>query len=320
MNPWIRWRDDESRTEPAWRWLAVLVAMPALLATPARPLAEMGEPVSHLDTSVRDKFVALLGAERVKQDLAARALHGASSTADRLRVRNGDLSRLPDAVLYPRTPDDVLALLGLCAEADIAVTVFGTGSGPGALPERGAHAALVCFDLSALSHLVSVDAMSGLGHAEAGISADDLTRQLAAQGMMLKGEMDGSLGGYIARNHQISWLQGAKLATPQGPVTSGLAQAPGSQGILGIITSASIRIQSLPARREYRRYLFADFAAGLAALRRRIPVGCRRNPFPSPDGPDRPAPDVFAMAGRSLPPDPAVRPQCRGPHHRFLRQ
>jgi alkyldihydroxyacetonephosphate synthase len=267
MNPWIRWRDDESQTEPAWRWLANWVAMPALLATPARPLAEMGEPLSHLDAGMRDKFAALLGAERVKQDLAARALHGAASTADRLRVRTGDLSRLPDAVLYPKSPDDVLALLKLCAEADIAVTASGTGSGPGALPERGDHAALVSFDLSALSHLVSVDAMSGLARAEAGISADELTRQLAAQGMALKGEMDGSLGGYIARNALVSWLQGAKLATPQGPVTSGLAQAPGSHGAFGVITSASIRIQSLPARMEYRRYLFADFAGGLAALR-----------------------------------------------------
>jgi alkyldihydroxyacetonephosphate synthase len=267
MNPWIRWRDDDSQTEPAWRWLADWVAMPALLATPARPLAEMDEPASHLDAGTRDKFVALLGVEQVKQDLPARALHGAASTADWLRVRNGDLSRLPDAVLYPKSSDDVLALLKLCAEADIAVTVFGTGSGPGVLPVPGDHVALVSLDLSALSHLVSVDAMSGLARAEAGISAEELTRQLAAQGMALKGEMDGSLGGYIARNRQISWLQGAQLATPQGAITSGLVQASGSHGVLGVITSASIRIQALPARTEYRRYLFADFAGGLAALR-----------------------------------------------------
>lgn len=265
MNPWIRWRDDEAETEPAWRWLAEWVAMPALLATPPRPLAEMGEPASHLDETVRDRFIALLGAERVNQDLAARARHASSGTADRLRVRTGDLSRLPDAVLYPKSPEDVLALLRLCAQAGIAVSPFGSGSGSGVLPERGAHAALVSFDLSTLSHLVSVDTMSGLAKAEAGIIADDLARQLAAQGMMLKGEIEGSLGGYIACNHHIPWLQAAKLATPQGLVAS--AHAPGSQGALGIITSASVRVQALPAKIEYRRYLFADFAGGLAALR-----------------------------------------------------
>ncbi|HEY2011179.1 MAG TPA: FAD-binding oxidoreductase [Rhizomicrobium sp.] len=265
MNPWIRWRDDEAQTEPAWRWLAEWVAMPALLATPPRPLADMGEPLSRLDESARNKFIARLGAERVRQDLAARARHAASGTADRLRVRTGDLSRLPDAVLYPKNSEDVLALLALCARADIAVSPFGSGSGSGALPERGAHAALVSFDLSALSHLISVDTMSGLARAEAGITAEDLARQLAAHGMMLKGEIAGSLGGYIACNHHVPWLQATKLATPQGLVASG--SAPGSQGALGIITSASIRVRALPAKIEYRRYLFADFAGGLAALR-----------------------------------------------------
>src|ERR1700761_5333473 len=108
MNPWIRWRDDQTESEPAWRWLAELVAMPALLATPSRPLAEMGEPASHLSETLRDRFIAFLGADRVKQDLAARAQHAASATADRLRMRTGDLSRLPDAVLYPRSTEDVL--------------------------------------------------------------------------------------------------------------------------------------------------------------------------------------------------------------------
>jgi alkyldihydroxyacetonephosphate synthase len=267
MNPWIRWRDDQAETEPAWRWLAELVDMPALLATPPRPLAEMGEPASHLNETARDRFIALLGADRVKQDLAARAQHAACATADRLRVRTGDLSRLPDAVLYPKSAEDVLALLRLCAGADIAVTCFGSGSGPDPLPQRGTHAALVSVDLSALSHLMSVDTMSGLAKAEAGISADELARQLAAQGMVLKGEIDGSLGGFIARNRLVSWLETAKLMTPEGPASSTLFEAAGSGGTLGIITSASIRIQAVPAKSEHRRYLFADFAGGLAALR-----------------------------------------------------
>jgi alkyldihydroxyacetonephosphate synthase len=277
MNPWIRWHGDESQTEPAWRWLADWVAMPALLATPPRPLAEMGAPASHLEAGLRDKFIALLGSEeRVKQELAARASHASASIADRLRVRTGDLSRLPDAVLYPRSAEDVLTLLKLCAANDVAVTPFGSGSGPDALPERGSHAALVSFNLSSMSRLVSVDTLSGLAKAEGGIIAHDLTRQLAAQGMMLKGEIDGTLGGYIARNRQISWLSSAELATPEGEIASGLVQPSGSQGALGIITSASIRVVALPAKTEYRRYLFADFAGGLAALREAQRLGLTR--------------------------------------------
>ena len=172
MNVWNFEQDSANEGESALRWLAEWVAMPALLATPARPLAEMAEPASRLSEATREIFASLLGASQIKLELAERARHGASGTADRLRLRAGDLSRLPDAVLYPRNPDEVLALLKLCAQTGVAVTPFGTGSGFGAMPQRGEHAALVTFDLSAMSHLVSVDTLSGLARAEAGITAD----------------------------------------------------------------------------------------------------------------------------------------------------
>ena len=267
MNPWNFESEGALCGEPDLQWLAERVAMPALLATPPRPLAEAGEPALHLSEALRQKFAGLIGLSHVKQDLAERARHAATSTADRLRLRAGDLSHLPDAVLYPRNPEEVLALLKLCSQADVAVTPFGTGSGAGALPQRGSHAALVTFDLSALSHLVSVDALSGLARAEGGMTAEDLSRQLAAQGASLKGTMQGSLGGHIARNRQVSWLQSARLATPEGVVTSGSWLAPGWEGVFGIITSASVHIRALPAKTEYRRYLFNDFAGGLTALR-----------------------------------------------------
>jgi alkyldihydroxyacetonephosphate synthase len=267
MHSWNFEPEGALRGEPDLHWLAERVAMPALLATPSRPLAEMGEPASRLSEAVRQKFAGLIGLSHVKQDLSERARHAATSTADRLRLRAGDLSHLPDAVLYPRNPEEVLALLKLCAEVGVAVTPFGTGSGAGALPGRGRHLALATFDLSALSHLVSVDALSGLARAEAGITVEDLSRQLAAQGASLKGTMQGSLGGHIARNRQVSWLQAARLATPQGVVASGRWLAPGSEGAFGIITSAGLHIRALPAKTEYRRYLFNDFAGGLTALR-----------------------------------------------------
>jgi alkyldihydroxyacetonephosphate synthase len=67
------------------------------------------------------------------------------------------------------------------------------------------------------------------------------------------------------------WLRGLTVATPQGLVTSGalpdLTQLmPGSQGALGVITGATIRIRALPEKEEHRAYLFPDFASGLAAM------------------------------------------------------
>ncbi len=77
----------------------------------------------------------------VRQDDAARAAHAAGgSTADLLRLRAGDLASAPDAVLYPRNEFDVLAVLRLCAEQNIAVVPFGGGTGTGVVPSRGTHA------------------------------------------------------------------------------------------------------------------------------------------------------------------------------------
>jgi alkyldihydroxyacetonephosphate synthase len=270
MNQWSRWDESAAPAESAWRWLAEALAMPALLATPPRPLAEMVLPAPRLAEGAREKFMALLGADRVRQSDEERVRHaGGRAAPDRLRLRTGDLSHAPDAVLYPRSQDDVLALLRLCLENNIAVVPFGAGRGTGTTPACGTHAGIVSCDLSAMAHLLSVDVMSGTAEAEAGITGVELNRHLAMHGMMLDGPQDATLGGFIAQTRQeISWLETCKLATPQGLVeyTSPHLVA-GSQGRLGIITSVSLRIRAIPAQSDQRRYLFADFAGGLAALR-----------------------------------------------------
>lgn len=276
MNPWQRWQQVDANAEPAWRWLADLVAMPALLATPARPFTDMGEPPRHLSDVARSAFTSLLGPDRVKEDLITRSSHGNCATADRLRIRIGDLSRIPDAVLYPSTAEEVLTLLRLCASSSIAVVPYGTGSGFEPLADRSAHQGLVTIDLSGLNHLLSVDTLSGLAQAEAGIKAENLARQLASRGLMIHGPIDGSLGGYIARNPQTAWLEAVTLATPQGLLGSALGLAQGSKGRLGIITQANLRVGTLVAKTEYRRYLFPDFAAGVAALREAQRQGLER--------------------------------------------
>src|SRR6185312_4312763 len=95
--------DPLAANEPAWRWLAASFGMPALLATPPRALADCGVPPSRLPESARQKLIALLGASNVRQGDAERAQHAAGRTlSDLLRLRGGDLSTAPDAVLYPR--------------------------------------------------------------------------------------------------------------------------------------------------------------------------------------------------------------------------
>ncbi len=246
MNQWIRWDADAGAAEPSWRWLADALAMPALLLTPPRARADITLPASRLSETSREKFAGLLGEQGVREDKDTRLAHAARGTAaDRLQLRAGLVSHIPDAVLVPRDCDDVLAILRICAEDGIAVTA-------------SSDKLHVAINLARMDRLLSVDFMSGLAEVEAGISSIELARQLAARGLMLTADSFATLGGHIVQQ-DAPWLHDMKVATPRGLI-------PTPRKLPGIITSATLRVRALPTASEQRHYLFPDFAAGLAAL------------------------------------------------------
>jgi alkyldihydroxyacetonephosphate synthase len=111
------YQDPLAANEAAWRWLAQSFAMPALLATPSRDLSDIALPPSRLTEKDRDLLSMQLGRFGVQQDVFERARHaGGRGLTDLLRLRSGDLSSAPDAVLFPRNEIDVLAVLKFCAE------------------------------------------------------------------------------------------------------------------------------------------------------------------------------------------------------------
>jgi alkyldihydroxyacetonephosphate synthase len=262
MNSWIRWRDDTA--EPSWHWLAASLGMPALLATPQRPLGELALASSRLKD--HRKLVGLLGEDRVRQDKDTRLQYAGNGTISRLRLRAGETSHIPDAVLFPRHENEVLTLLRICADADIAVAPFGGGSN--VIPERGGHAAIAAINMSGLDNIVSVDGLSGLARVEAGITAAELARQLALRGLSFGSRSFGTVGGAIAQGLNADMFQMVRVATPRGLLASDVPQLMrGSRGALGIVTGATLRVCAAPARSHHLRSLFPDFASGLVALR-----------------------------------------------------
>ena len=254
MTPWIRWTAEAVPAEPAWRWLAQSLGMPALLATPARPRAEMEVPASRLAEPARQKLAALLG-EGLRLDDEARIAHIArTDAAGLLRQRKGDLSEVPDAVVRPRTEAEVLALLQICAQAGIAV-----GNG------KTRHPARVICDLSGMSEILSLDAVSGLAQVQAGITSAELTRQLSARGMDFDPAEFSGLGCWITRGIGTDNVMDAHLTTPQGSLPSSVL--PGAPADFGIVTAATLRIRPVPASTLHLDYLFPDFASGFAAMR-----------------------------------------------------
>lgn len=294
---------------PKWDWIQESLGLSRLPSTPAVPLPSIRLPTCRISESVLEKLRGIVGANQLRTDDYERAFHArGKSYHDLLYVRAGKLDMAPDAVAYPRSADEALAVVKLCAEEDIALVPFGGGSsvvgGVNAMA-RSLGGAVLTLDTTLMTRIIQIDKMSMTARIEAGIYGPQLEEQLQAHGVTL-GHYPQSfplstLGGWIAARgagqqsnrygKAEKWLVSAKLATPRGfwttEATPASAAGPnlnqlvaGSEGILGVIVEATVKIYELPERKDYRGYLFKNFAAGVDAARRinhaEIPVAMVR--------------------------------------------
>jgi alkyldihydroxyacetonephosphate synthase len=244
-----------------------------------------------LPEAVRSRFGEILSDDRATRVLHARG----KSYPDLVRQRAGDCTGAPDAVLTPRSHDEVRAVLDACAAAGVAVVPFGGGTSVvgGLEPLRGELSALISLDLRALDALEMLDERSQLAVVGGGIRATDLDARLAERGFTLghfpQSYEHVSIGGCVATRSagQASTgygriddlVVGARLAAPAGDLDlraqPGSAAGPelrrliiGSEGILGPITRVALRVRPLPELTRYEGWIFPSFGAGAEVLRR----------------------------------------------------
>jgi alkyldihydroxyacetonephosphate synthase len=257
-----------------------------------RSIDEVRVGESALRGAARD---ALAAAAPLRDDHAARVLHAAGKAyPDLVRLRAGDATGAPDAVLCPRSHEEVRAVLAACAEHGVAVVPFGGGTSVvgGVEPLRGGFDAVISLDLTGLAGLLEVDARSRTIVVEPGLLLPDLESRLRVHGLTL-GHFPQSfeyatVGGCVATRSagQASTgygridelVLGATLAAPAGdvalPAMPASAAGPdlrelvvGSEGALGVITRAALRVAPAPAVREYAGFAFSSFAEGVEAFR-----------------------------------------------------
>ena len=186
-------------------------------------------------------------------------------------------------------------LIRQCEQASIAVVPFGGGSsvvGGVEGKHREERRPTISLDTTQMNRLIELDSVSKTAVFQSGIWGPDLEATLQRRGYTLghypQSFEFSTLGGWIAArgagqqsnrygpaNH---WLVSARMATPQGELcTLGVPQSAagpnlnelivGSEGILGVITEAEVRVYSVPSRKDYRAYLFPSFDAGVSAMR-----------------------------------------------------
>lgn len=257
-------------------------------------LEDVALPPSQLGDGARRALTDAVGAEGVRDDREARIRHAAGrGYADLVRLRAGDASGAPDAVVGPAAVDRLPAAIAACERHGIAVIPFGGGTSVvgGVEPVRGEHGAAVSLDLRRLTD-VAVDGTARTATAEPGILGPELERRLARHGLTL-GHFPQSfeystLGGWVATRSagqastgygRIDELtEAVRCLTPAGELATldvpATAAGPslrelvvGSEGTLGVIAAATLRVRPAPEERHYEAWSFEAFDAGLAALR-----------------------------------------------------
>ena len=225
-----------------------------------------------------------------------RALHcyGRSYT-DVVRAFRGRFDHPPDVVAHPGSEDEVEAILDWALSAGAAVIPFGGGTSVvGGVEAAGCegYAGVVTVDLKALDRVLEVDPVSLSARIQAGATGPVLEKQLAAHGLTLRhfpqSFQFSTLGGWIATRagghfatlytHIDDLVESVRALTPIGVWESrrlpgsGAGVSPdrmlvGSEGALGVITEAWVRVRPRPTRRASAPVRFASFAAGSDAAR-----------------------------------------------------
>ncbi|NRQ30541.1 FAD-binding oxidoreductase [Nonomuraea sp. NN258] len=304
---WSGWGDPAKARELPEQVRALLRDLLGVRApeTPAVRLEEVRLAPSALGDHVPAALEAVVGAGNVLTSHEARVRRTrGKSTPDLLRMRAGDGSDAPDAVVLPGSHDEVAELLRVCAAERVAVVPFGGGTSVvgGLVATRAGFAGVIALDLGRMNRLLGVDTESMLAMFEPGVRAPEAERLLAAHGLTL-GHFPQSfeyatLGGFAAARSsgQASagygrfddMVAGLTVATPAGPLDLGRAPKSasgpdlrqlvlGSEGAFGVITALRLRVRRVPAERFYEGWRFASFAAGSAAMR----ALAQRGPLPT---------------------------------------
>ncbi len=235
-------------------------------------------------------------ADLFRSDPYERVSHGLGKAyRDVVRGFRGQVDHPPDLVAHPGDEREVEQVLAWCSEEGLAAIPFGGGTSVvgGVEPRMGdACPGAVTIDLGRLDRVLDLDLASGAARIQAGALGPGLEDQLGEHELTLRHFPQSfefsTLGGWIATRagghfatlytHIDDLVESVRAITPRGAWESrrlpgsGAGPSPdrmllGSEGILGVITEAWVRVRKRPRWKLSAGVGFESFAAGAEAVR-----------------------------------------------------
>ncbi len=265
------------------------------VTTPPVPLADVRMPERKLNGPFEAALEKVLRADQIRNDRHERLIHAfGKSYRDLWRVRRGEVERAPDLIIYPESEQDVVAVMAAALEHSAVIIPFGGGSNiAGCLEPRDKSGRyIVSLDMGRMDRVLSVDKDSLIARIQPGGWGMRMENQLREHDVTLGHFPDSflysTLGGWIATRSAgmqsdvygkiEDMVVALRMVTPAGTIitrtvpkcSNGIDVKQlciGSEGILGVITEATMRVHPLPESRKIYGYLFPDFESGAAALK-----------------------------------------------------
>ena len=217
--------------------------------------------------------------------------HGQNSPDEVFKVLYDKLEKFTDIVVYVENEEDVINLIEKAKKHNVCLVPYGGGTNVTnalQLPENEERM-IVSVDTRRLNKIISIDTKNLLIEVEAGITGKHLEEELQKKGFTVGHQPDSielsTLGGWISTNaagmkknkygNIEDIVQNVVMVTPNGTINQikplvrssiGIKTQNllfGSEGNIGIITKAVLKIHKLPECSDYESVVLKDWDTGL---------------------------------------------------------
>ncbi len=306
---WWGWGDPQKSYDLVsrpyfWKQLKQKIDISEKPFLSAPSLDKIDLPESRFFSELFNQLCRFLKEDQISISKLSRISHTyGKSYHDLIRIRRKIFPHAPDAVIFPQNEEEILKILQWAVENQIAVVPWGGGTsvvgGVEATAESD-HSGLVALNLTRVNQVLRIDETSLTANVQAGIFGPQLEAELQKKGLTLSHYPESfeysTLGGWIAARsagqqstlygkiedmvESIRWVTPEQIfETPPFPAAAtGPGQKEtivGSEGILGIISQARIKLKLIPEKKYYTAILFQNFEDGMEACRAIIQSGLK---------------------------------------------